>query len=121
MGIRSFFDTIAETKEIHVEESMRTHYFRHSYKHVRDEFISYAEKKGYTVKNVNDTHHEIFIQHKNHYIIATVTQINPVETALDLKVGMEALFGLNRPKKIIAGIYADLKKSMTFKGVGLHA
>ncbi|TVP94748.1 MAG: hypothetical protein EA374_05925 [Acholeplasmatales bacterium] len=121
MGIRSFFETIAETREKHPEEAMKTHYFRQRYTAVKDALLAYAKTAGYTVKHVNDTHGELYLEQKNHYVIATITQMNPVETGLDLKVGFESLIGFNRPRKTIAGIFAHMKQSLIFKGTGLNA
>ena len=120
MGIRSFLDTQAETKERKMDPSLQTHYFRHTYKQVKETFLKYAEMENYKIKSINDTHHEVYINQSNHYIIATITQMTPAETALDLKVGYEAIFGLNRPKKKILSIYEYMKKQLTFKGTGLH-
>lgn len=121
MGIRSFFETIAETREKHPDESMKTHYFRHRYSAVKEALIAYAKTAGYTIKHVNDTHGELYLEQKNHYVIATITQINPVETGLDLKIGFESLIGFNRPRKTIAAIFDHMKQSLTFKGTGLNA
>ncbi|MFP4287064.1 MAG: hypothetical protein ACLFRI_05145 [Candidatus Izemoplasmataceae bacterium] len=121
MSIRSFLETNVETKERKLDSRLQTHYFRHSYKSVKETYLKYLTDHGYQVKTINDVHHEVFAEHKNHFVIATITQINPAETALDLKVGYETLFGFNRPKNTILSIYAEMKKTLTFKGTGLHA
>ncbi|MFH5881035.1 MAG: hypothetical protein ACNA7U_07210 [Candidatus Izemoplasmataceae bacterium] len=121
MGIKSFLTTDIETKERKQDPLLQTHYFRHNYKTVKEAFLKYAETNQYVVKSINDTHHEIYVSKKNHYIIATITQINPAETGLDLKVGYETFFGLNRPKKTVLEIYTYMKSHLTFKGTGLNA
>ncbi len=120
MGILDMLKTIAETKELHTEPQLRSHYYKTNYKIAKDAIISYAIKQKLEIKHVDDVHKEIFLQGPRYHVICSVVEVNPIETSIDLKVEIYGVLGMNKPKKIILGFYQYLDKKLPFKGTSLH-
>ena len=73
-----------------------------------------------TVKEVNQTHKEVYMVGRGMDCIVTVTQINPIESGVDFKINLFAAIGFNKPRKKAIKLYEDLKSILNFKGVSLH-
>ena len=120
MGFFDVFSNHAESSERHQEKALRTHYYKHNFKQVKDALKAYANTNQYPIKTEDDTHGEVSIETPSFHMIATIIEINPRETAIDLKVQTYRVVGLNKPKKIIQTTFEALNKTLTLKGVGLH-
>ena len=120
MSFLDFFKNHLETRENAFKKSISTHYFVNNYAQTKAALIEYANAYNYTIKNVNDTYHEMFIEKPKHHIIFTVIEINPRLTAVEMKVAYKAMIGMNRPLKVIEQTYAFLKTKLKFKGIGLN-
>lgn len=120
MGFLSFFQTIAETKELHSEVQLRSRYYKTNYRKVKAVILEYAKEQDIQVKSIDDDHREIFLQGPRYHVIVSIVQVNPYETSADFKVEVYGLVGMGRPRKIIASLYKYLDDHLMFKGVGLH-
>ena len=87
---------------------------------MKDSIVNYANEENYIVSNIDDKHGEIFLQTTKFHMIISVLQINPLETAVDVKVQTYKVIGMNKPKIVIENLFAYLDKKQQFKGVGLH-
>jgi hypothetical protein len=120
MGFLSFFQTIAESKELHTDPQLRSRYYKTNYRKVKAVILEYAEQQGLQVRNIDDDHRELFLQGPRYHVIASIVQVNPYETSADFKVEVYGLAGFGRPKKLIREFYQHLDQHLMFKGVGLH-
>lgn len=120
MGIGTFFSNNAETRENHQDIELRSRYYKTSFKKIRVKIEEYCDTEGIVVVNVDEAHGEMFLQTTKYHMIVSIIQINPLETAVDLKVQTYQLIGRNVPKKTVLKMYEFLNNSFTFKGVGLH-
>ena len=120
MGFLSFFQTIAESKELHTDVQLRSRYYKTNYRKVKAVILEYAKANDIQVKNIDDDHKEIFLQGGRYHIITSIVQVNPYETSADFKVEVYGLVGFGKPKKLILDLYKYLDSNLMFKGVGLH-
>ena len=120
MGVMSFFNNTAESKELHSEVALRSRYYKTNYQKSKAVVIEYAGTINANVRNIDDVHREVFLQHNRFHIIVSFVQINPYETSVDFKVEYYGLIGMNRPVKRILDFYAYLDKNLQFKGTSLH-
>lgn len=120
MSFMSFFQVSCETREVHRDLDLRTHYYRNSFEQCLKAVKAYAEKEQIDVKQVNPTHGEIYLLGNGFDVIVTALQLSPIETGVDLKVNYFNLIGLNRPKKRALEIYKYMDSALNFKGVSLH-
>lgn len=120
MGITKFLSNFAETKERHQNKELRTRYYRTRYSKVKDAVIEYSNHYDFSINNIDDIHGEIFIQTTKFHLIISIIQVNPLESAIDVKVQTYKVFGMNKPQRTIENLFAFLDKKLEFKGVGLH-
>lgn len=120
MAGMSFLNNLAETKELHSDAVLRTHYYKTNYQKAKAVVIEYANEIKANVRNIDDEHREIFLQSDRYHIIVSLVQVSPIETSVDFKVEQYGIIGMNRPKKRIVEFYAYLDKNLTLKGVSLH-
>lgn len=115
-----FFATTVETREVHKREDLRTRYYRNNFTQVEKALRGICDADGMQMQQVNKRYGDIYMIADGYEIFATVLQITPIETAVDLKVNYFATLGLNRPEKKVKHIYAELDKALSFKGTMLH-
>jgi hypothetical protein len=120
MGLKTFLTNNAETRELHVDPELRSRYYKTTFKKVKQVIDQYCDELGIVIVNVDEVHGEMFLQTSKYHMIASIIQVNPLETAVDLKVQTYQLIGRNVPKAKIAKMYEYLDKNLPFKGVGLH-
>jgi hypothetical protein len=120
MSLASFFLTSCETRELHVDPALRTHYYRNGFKDVLAAFERLSEQASLDVKNVDQTHGEVYLLGNGFDCIATVSRITPVESGIDFKVNWFGFSGLGRPKRKVVALYKILDSLLKFKGVSLH-
>jgi len=120
MGFFDYFSNHAESSERHALKALQTHYYKHNYAQVKEALKAYANKHRYPIKSVDDKHGEVFIETSKFHMIATIIEINPRETAIDIKTQTYKIVGFNKPKTIIIDTFKALDEVLTLKGVGLH-
>ena len=120
MSLSSFFGTVAETKELHSVIALRSRYYKTNYNKAKAAVLEYTKQSNLNIGNIDDSHKEILLQSNKYHIIVSFIQVTPIETAIDIKVEVYGLFGLNRPQKMIVNYYKYLDENLSFKGVGLH-
>ena len=120
MGFFDFATNIAESKEIHNDNNLKTHYYKTRYNNIKQIILSYAQANKLIVKSEDDVHGEIFLQANNRHIIVSIVQVSPFETAVDVKVQTYRIIGLYKPMKEIILLYRYIGTKADFKGVGLH-
>ena len=120
MGIMSFIQNIAESKELHSEGILRTHYYKSNYQNVKAVCVEYAAREKMDVRHIDDVHKELFLQANKFHIMVSIVQVNPIETSVDFKVEQYGMIGMNRPKKRIVDFYAYLDQQLVLKGISLH-
>ena len=120
MSFSSYFSPSCETRELHVDPSLRTRYYRNNFRQVVEALRKLAEDNHLEVRDVNEIHHEIYLIGNGFDCIVTVVQVTPVEAGIDFKINMFNSIGFGRPKKKAIQLYEELKKLLNFKGVSLH-
>lgn len=124
-NVKSFFSTNSETKENHVNETLRTHYYKSTKEKVMKEIEAMLNQKtGFTVASVNEDHGEIIVhvkKGKKAFVVITVIMVKPFRTAVDVSVSTDTFlftdFGSSR--KMIIELYEEMNKRMEFVGTGL--
>ncbi len=120
MGFVSYFSPRAESKELHSDIALRSHYYKTNYAKTRDAIINHAHDLDLGVRTIDDEHREVFLQGSKYHIIFSLVQVTPYETSVDMKVEMYSGIGMNRPRKKIIQFYQYLDQKLPFKGVSLH-
>ncbi len=120
MSFKSFFSPMCETRELHTDPDLRTRYYRNNFKQVVEAMHKLAERNNMQVRDINETHKEIYLLGNGLDCIVTVTQTTPIEAGIDFKVNIFSAMGMNRPKKKVVKFYEDLKGLLNFKGISLH-
>lgn len=118
--MKDFFSNDFETKDNHENGLLRTHYYRARYDNVKETILRLAKEKGLSVRSVDDTHKEIYLQSNGYHLIIVLVNTTPAETAVDMKITTYQLIGMKKGIKIISEYYSQLDKKLTFKGVGLY-
>ncbi|MDG5786962.1 DUF1499 domain-containing protein [Evansella sp. AB-P1] len=123
--LKKIFSKRAETKEDHVDEKLRTHY----YKTTKDRLVKELEEiinnqKGFEIKSYAENHGELVVEinkGKRAIMVITVIMVKPFRTAVDFSVtsetGIITDFGASR--KLIYFLYEDLNKKFELVGTGL--
>ncbi len=120
MSIRGFFSPSCETRELHVDSELRTHYYRNNFKQVVEGLKKLAERNNMALKDVNEIHKEVYLIGNGFDSIVTVSQITPIEAGVDIKLNFFSAMGFGRPKKKVVKFYKELGEILNFKGISLH-
>jgi hypothetical protein len=120
MGFTSFFQSTAESKELHTVTGLRSRYYKTNYQKAKAVVLEYAKQIRLNVRNIDDTHKEIFLQDNRYHVIVSLVQVNPIETSVDFKVEYYGIVGMNRPANKILEFYKYLDANLSFKGTSLH-
>lgn len=115
-----FFSTIEETRELHSNGKLRTHYYKNSYQDVLAIVRTFEREFSLNLKHVDNNHGEIYLIGSGYDMIVTCIEVTPFETSVDIKVNFFGFIGMNRPAKTIEKIYQYLDSRLRFKGVSLH-
>jgi hypothetical protein len=120
MGVLDRIKTTYETKENHPLKAFQTHYFKANLKTIQELISTLVKQKGWRVETQNERFNELFIRGKKHHIIITMFKISPQETAVDIKVQVYQLLGMNQPQKLIRTVYDTIALKAPLKGTGLN-
>ena len=112
---------VIETCENGRDELLQTHYYRASYKQIRDSYLELLEGLKHDIISVNDDYFEIASEYGNMSVVAKIIMQTPIETSIDFYISVESIFGgAGKARKFMEAIYAGLSKSFDAKGLGLH-
>ncbi|WP_391557330.1 hypothetical protein [Robertmurraya sp.] len=122
------FNRQCETKENHVEEELRTRYYRVNLQSLFQSVKEIIENDQHA-KVVSDSidHGEIAVEinrGKKMFAIITIITVKPYETAVDINVSTEQTVLLGAYPSLraeITRIYQELDKKHPYIGVGKHA
>jgi hypothetical protein len=120
MSFSSFFRTTCETRELHSDVELRTRYYRNNFDQCLEALKKLATQTSMEIRDVNKTHGEVYLIGNGYDCIVTISQINPIEAGIDLKINFFSTFGFGRPQKRAIAIYKFLNSVLKFKGVALH-
>ncbi|MDF2699885.1 MAG: hypothetical protein K0Q49_1441 [Haloplasmataceae bacterium] len=118
-----FFDVLnkdVETKDLHANNTLRTHYYRAEYPKAKDTILRYLSQNNYKVKNVDDTYGEILVETSKFYMVISIRKMTVIQVSIDVKVTVFSLIGGYKPIKHVKELYDYCDKQLTFVGVGLQ-
>ncbi|MCU9614172.1 hypothetical protein OEV98_11430 [Caldibacillus lycopersici] len=123
---RSFFQRWqkqCETRDDHFDPELKSHYYKTSFDKVFQGVEDTIRKNtNMTITSTAKDRGEIAIKMSNGpkaFIVATVIQVRPFETAVDFMVSSDnlSITGLYPSlKKVVLQLYAELDKSLPFVG-----
>ncbi|MDM5315609.1 cytosolic protein [Fictibacillus sp. b24] len=123
--LQNLMESHAETSEQHVDERLKTHYFKANkhevmrvIKQILDEDtnfqeLGFSEERGEVTFEVR--------QPKNAFVVVSVVTVKPNRTAVDLNVSTESAlpFNFGNNQRLITSIYEMLKQKLTFIGTSM--
>lgn len=118
MSLKGIFMKDVETHDLHPMEVFRTRYYKNEYEQVKEVVLRYVNDMGANIVNVDDNYGEILVDAGKYDLIISVKRVTVIEHAVDFKVTMKTLLGLNRPAKIVKAFYDFLDKNLNAQGVG---
>lgn len=120
MGFLDYFRTFEETREVHKENQLRTHYYKARYDKCQEAVKRICTEMKMQVSNINNEFKEMLVKGSSYDLIFTFSNVTPLETAIDIKITTSYVIGMNRPKNKILKIYSKLDKLLPYKGAGLN-
>ncbi|HEY8435505.1 MAG TPA: hypothetical protein VIK63_00415 [Haloplasmataceae bacterium] len=118
MSLKSIFLKDVETRDHHPQPAFRTRYYKNEYSQVKDMILRYLNENKLRIINVEDNYGEILADGGNYDLIISIKRVTVVEHAVDFKVTMRTLLGLNRPAKIVTSLYNYLDRHLNAQGIG---
>jgi acetyl-CoA carboxylase carboxyltransferase component len=123
--LQNLMENHAETSEQHVDERLRTHYFKANkpevmkvIKQILDEDMNFhelgfSEERGEVTFEVR--------QPKSAFVVISVVTVKANRTAVDLNVSTESAlpFNFGNNQRLIVNIYEILKEKLTFVGTSM--
>jgi hypothetical protein len=123
--LQNLMENHTETSEQHLDERLRTHYFKVNkaevmkvIKQILDEDtnfreLGFSEERGEATFEVR--------QPKNAFIVITAVTVRPNHTAVDLNVSTESAlpFNFGNNQRLISSIYEILKQRLPFIGTSM--
>ncbi|HYK73871.1 MAG TPA: hypothetical protein VEV44_12235 [Pseudoneobacillus sp.] len=124
-AILTRFEKQCETKENHIDEQLKTHYYKGTFKQLFEQVEKLLAQDGkYIVDHISQEHGEISVKIKNgktFFLIITLVAVRPYEVAVDLHISTESfsVFG-SYPmlKNEIDTFYQKLNKVGSLIGTG---
>ncbi len=108
-----------ETSDVHRNEDMVTCYYVADYTQCKLAVERIAKNFGYQLQGSNDNYGELLLKSGPLDIIVRIYSYNPRETGIDFFITKNSFFAPS-PVKHVAMWTSELKKSLQFKGKGLH-
>ncbi|WNB93180.1 cytosolic protein [Bacillus sp. NEB1478] len=123
--LQNLMDSHAETSETHVDESLRTHYFKTNKTAVLREIKKILENDsnfrelGYSEDRGEVTFEAM--EPKNAFVVISVITVRANRTAVDITASTETSFPFNfgKNKRLIIKIYNELKNQLPFAGTSM--
>lgn len=116
--LRRIFGKRAETRDDHVDETLRTNYYRTT----RDRALETIENifrniPDYEINSVSKDHGEISllkVKGKKAFIVVTVIMVRPYRTAIDFSVATESIlpFDFGYSSRLIPQLYEFVNREL---------
>ncbi|MFD1737136.1 cytosolic protein [Bacillus salitolerans] len=120
--IRHYLSSHCETSDKHESEMLRTHYYKSTNGKALKVLQSVIETiQGYKITSVSEEHGEISVEisaPKKGFLVISVIQVRPMETAIDFSVTYEGFFGIGFCQKVVSTLYEKLDKELQVIGNG---
>lgn len=120
MKFSDYFSKNFETKEDHMYDTLRTHYYRSRLDEAKKEVMDLIEREKGRVIDDNEKYSEIYYETPNYNCTVTLIVTTPVEVAIDFRVTTYDLISFGKGKKVIEKLYKDLDSKLSFKGISLY-
>jgi hypothetical protein len=121
--LQNLMDSHAETSETHVDESLRTHYFKANKKEVLREIKKIIENdSNFRELGFSEDRGEVTFEAqepKNAFVVMSVITVQPYRTAVDITASTESAFSFGKNKRLIIKIYNDLKNQLPLSGTSM--
>lgn len=124
-SLQLIFTNHSETSDNHVQEQLRSHYYKTNVKKAMQAVKEIVDKMaGFEISSFSEERGEISINVKKGrkaFIVVTVIPVRPFETAIDFSATTETLFipvDFGYSRKMIIQLYSQLDKKLTFIGAG---
>ena len=111
MKFSDYFSNNFETKEDHMYETLRTHYYRARLEEAKKEVLDLIEREKYS---------EIYYETPSYNCTVTLIATTPVEIAIDFRVTTYNFISFGKGKKVIENLYKDLDSKLSYKGISLY-
>ena len=123
--LQNLLQNHAETSELHVDESLKTHYFKTNKTEVLKALQSIIEKEE-SFREIECSYERgevtFEVSHPKHaFAVISVITVQAYKTAVDLTVSSESVLPVNfgHNKRIIRKVYEELKNILPFLGTSL--
>jgi hypothetical protein len=117
--LRKYFGNRAETREDHVDATLKTRY----YKTTKDRGLDTLENlfknsQTYKLNSISKDHGEISLlkpKGRKAFIVVTVIMVKPFQTAIDFSVSSESIipFDFGYSTKLVQNLYELINKELT--------
>ena len=103
---------IIETSENAKDLPLQTHYYKATYKQVKEVYLAHLETLKHKVVSVNDDYLEVYSEVPHMFVVAKFfSPENTVETGIDFYVDAEYLVGSNKKAiKFIESVYKKIEE-----------
>lgn len=114
--IKQFFSKHCETSDHHADPILKTHYYKTSKANAMaaiEEVMK--ELPGHRITSVSTEHGELSLQitsPQKAFVVVSVIQVRPIETAVDFSVTYEGLVNLGSSRVVVARLYNILDQKL---------
>ena len=120
MKFSDYFSNNFETKEDHMYETLRTHYYRARLEEAKKEVLDLIEREKGKIIDDNEKYSEIYYETPSYNCTVTLIATTPVEIAIDFRVTTYNFISFGKGKKVIENLYKDLDSKLSYKGISLY-
>jgi hypothetical protein len=123
--IQNLMESHAETSEQHIDDRLKTHYYKANKKVVMNALKEMLdEDTNYRELGFSDERGEVTFeirQPKYSFVVVSVVSLAGNNTAVDITVSTESVlpFQFGNNQRVIMNIYEDLKQRLPFIGVSM--
>lgn len=105
-----------ETSLNNKKDELRTHHYRNDYLACKEVIQKVIKSFGYYDFRADDTFQEILVESDSFETIFKITEINPIQSSIDIFVTKKSLFKKSNAHIVL--LYEALDKSLQYNGKG---
>lgn len=120
MKFRDLFYKNFETRDDQPNDILKSHYYRCRYSEAVKALKELIEEEKAELIDENAQYHEFLVRSNSYDLVVTITEVTPVEIAIDFKIETMGAFSFGKGKKIIQKFYSFFDSKLQFKGLGLY-